>query len=188
MAKKREPYSGLTGQQAADLMLQMEQENEQLRKFWYMDCPLKRAVIDHISSAPECFVLPRASQCIVSRRGKGPDITWRNARAHSRQGKDPWFSVDIAITYFKDSEYYYQDDPETVTRTYYVQFPLSLVSNFTKKEFSAWLRRNRERVRAERRDDAIEALKAIEKEMPSHRKELKALIKDMKQRKTKKKK
>lgn len=163
----------LRGGLVAHMRLQSELEDE-LSKYFYFKSPLWKAIIREVykgQGQDSGLVKPQPDMHIPSHRGTGPSVSCKSAWMPGMNylpdgGKEEqnYFGIRFVVGWV------YNDDtsehPQEKERTYDLNVPVDLETNFTQEKFDAWVAT----LRAERdeldRKDAKRQLDEIKARFP----------------------
>ena len=136
-------------------------------KYYHFTSKLWKAIRNHVSYSKDC-VLCELEGTIISHRGTGASISIKKTRLYAPDYKTrppteaDHFSLSFEVEYFCEGEER-SYDPDTYRRTYYVNPPVALELNFTKRGFDAWIKEMREKRDVEIEKPEREELKRLKK-------------------------
>lgn len=143
---------------------------EQERLYFYMKCPLWKAVRDNVSYKDDLVKHPDET-LIMSYRGTGRSVRLHNVHLYSKnyEKKPPEeanvFCMEVQVEYVNEEDSY-QDHPPTFVRTYRLNPPTDLAVNFSQDEFDAWVAQMREERLADEKTEDMKQLKRLTEKYP----------------------
>lgn len=145
-------------------MRQMNKMEDSKRKYFHWVCPVWKAVSKHIRDSKDCAFFDREG-CMVSHRGTGVAINLNEIALCDFIKGGSWVTFRIQIEYWDEGcegswpiQSYY--------KTYRIDIPAELFSNFTKKAFNAWIKELKAKKGNKVREEELKQLKRLKKKYP----------------------
>jgi len=136
-AFRKEKQDLLLNSNPIDHMYQLSDDHSKLGDYFYWVSPTWKAIEKHIAYAKDCVLIDSKGLTIISHRGTGPSIRFRDWFAYRKE--DEIFGISFEVEYFESECEQNSYDPRTISRTYRLSIPFDLELNFTKKKFDAWI-------------------------------------------------
>jgi len=136
-AFRKEKQDLLLNSNPIDHMYQLSNDRCKLQDYFYWVSPTWKAIDNHIARAKDCVLINTKGLIIISHRGTGPSISFRDWYTYNRDGGA--YGISFEVEYFESEHELNSYDPRTFRKTYYLSIPFDLELNFTKKKFNTWL-------------------------------------------------
>ena len=136
-------------------------------EYYYWVSPLWKAISKHIGYNKDCVLIDREA-IMVSHRGHGPAIALKDTHlyAFDYSVKPPkpsdMYNITFTVEYFHDGEERCEN-PDTYQKSYYLNVPIDLELNFTKRKFDAWVNTIKEKRDAKTKTKELAQLNALKK-------------------------
>ncbi len=141
--------SKYNGRSAYKAMVAINKLREETRRFFYWDCELWRAIQKHIEKEDDNCAFFDLPAPIKYYRGTGASIVMRGFHAYGDQykqdhaiGKDhaTWKTIVTKPDVFEiEFDVEYEDSDDDYRRSYRLNVPISLLTDFTQEAFNKWI-------------------------------------------------
>jgi len=166
--KKPSVLDEITGKEAYEMMLLKASNEEKVGRFFYRS-DIWRAIRDHIES-DECCIIIKENP-IICHRGTGQAISIGRCHTYGMQYSGlasgfnkafpaPVFSMEITITYWND------DYDREYEKTYNIQVPVELLTDFTVDKFNEWIKIKSVEVLNKTRENLVNQIRQLFVNLP----------------------
>jgi hypothetical protein len=168
MAKK--PMAELTGNIIEHMKLMSALKDQKYKHFHY-DCKLWKAIYDAVANGDDLVAHPK-DYLLMCYRGTGRAVSLRETRLWGKNYDNdpptecPFAGMDVEVEYTHEDNNG-MEHPETINKTYTLQPPIELLTEFNKDEFDVWVSKVKEKRDAETKEKELATLKELREKYPN---------------------
>lgn len=166
----KKPMAELTGNIVEHMKLMAALKEQKFKHFHY-DCKLWKAIYDAVAYHDDLIAHPK-EYLLMSYRGTGRAVSLRETRLYAKDYDNtpptdcPFAGMELEVEYVHEDNQGY-DHPDTITRSYTLQPPIELLTDFKKDEFDVWVAKVKEKRDAETKEKDLVELKRLRELYPN---------------------